>query len=150
MRYRLAYVAVVVAVNLLFTFAPFIDLPWGGRWNVGALAVGAAFVVRDWAQREAGRRVTSWLVAGGVVTALFNLQLALVSGFAFLVSEALDQEVFTQVERRRSFRAAVLASQAVGITVDSAIFLWGTGRLSPAAFATMVASKAVAALWVLR
>ena len=49
-------------------------------------------------------------------------RLALASGVAFAVSESLDFAVYTPLERR-GFARAVIASNAVGLVVDSVLFL---------------------------
>ena len=47
----------------------------------------------------------------------------LASSVAFLLSEFADFAVYTPLARRRLV-AAVLASSAVGLVVDSLVFLW--------------------------
>jgi uncharacterized PurR-regulated membrane protein YhhQ (DUF165 family) len=63
------------------------------------------------------------ILTGAALSALVSPQFALASGVAFLASELLDMLVYTPI-RRRNWAAAILASNAVGLVVDSALFLW--------------------------
>lgn len=90
----------------------------------GVLTVGLALVFRDLVQRFLGRM---WgLVAVLLGTALSILvadsALVLASGTAFLLSELADFGVYTPLQRR-GLMLAVLASSAVGLLVDSVVFL---------------------------
>lgn len=89
----------------------------------GVLAVGLAFTLRDLVQRRLG---VAWSVAavvgGAALTAILDPRLALASGAAFLISELLDLAVYTPLQRRH-LTAAVLASNLVGLSIDSMVFL---------------------------
>ena len=90
----------------------------------GVLAAGAALVLRDVVQRCLG---LYWGVAAIVVgTALSAFvappALVLASGAAFLFSELADFGVYTPLQRR-GLLLAVLASSALGLVVDSVVFL---------------------------
>lgn len=90
----------------------------------GVLAVGAALVLRDVVQRCLG---PVWGIAAIVLgTALSTLiappSLVLASGAAFLLSELADFAVYTPLQRR-GLLLAVMASSAVGLVVDSLVFL---------------------------
>lgn len=147
MRALAFYLASVVAVNLLFTFVPMVELPWGDRWSVGSLLVGATFILRDHAQEAVGAGVWKASVVGALISALFNPGLALWSGVAFLVSELLDQLVYTALFGR-PFHVRVRASHAVGVVVDSLIFLAGISQLTLTMLVVMLASKSVALFFV--
>ncbi len=90
----------------------------------GVLMVGLALVLRDMVQRRLG----AWAGAGAVlVGAALSATLAppalvLASALAFLFSEAADMAVFTPLQKR-GLLLAVVASSAVGLVVDSLIFL---------------------------
>jgi uncharacterized PurR-regulated membrane protein YhhQ (DUF165 family) len=90
----------------------------------GVLVVGASFLLRDAVRETCGRSVARNLVLGGAVLsyAVASAELALASGVTFLVAEGLDAWAFSRV-RATGFLSAVLASSAVGLVVDSAIFL---------------------------
>ena len=90
----------------------------------GVLMVGFALVLRDLVQRSLG---TLWGVLAIILGTLASLALApgalvLASGAAFLLSEFADFAVFTPLQRR-GLLLAVLASSAVGLVVDSVVFL---------------------------
>lgn len=90
----------------------------------GVLAVGAALVLRDLVQRRLG---VKWAIAAiAVGAALSGLvappALILASAVAFTLSEVADMAVFTPLQRR-GLVLAVAASGAVGVVVDSVLFL---------------------------
>ncbi len=91
----------------------------------GVLMIGLALVLRDLVQRRLG---VSWAVgaiaAGCALSALLAPPtLVLASAAAFLLGELADLGVYTPLQRRGLMRA-VLASSAVGLVVDSVVFLW--------------------------
>lgn len=91
----------------------------------GVLMVGLALVLRDMVQRRLG---AAWavgaIVAGAALSAaLAPAALVLASATAFLLSELADFAVYTPLQRRRLV-LAVFASSAVGLVVDSIVFLW--------------------------
>ncbi len=90
----------------------------------GVLMIGAALVLRDIVQRLSG---PIWALAAIVAGAALSLlvappSLVLASGVAFLISELADFAVYTPLQRRRLL-LAMLASSAVGLVVDSVVFL---------------------------
>lgn len=91
----------------------------------GVTMVGVALVLRDLVQRRLGAMLSALAILCG--TALSALlappSLVIASGTAFLLSEFADLAVYTPLARRRLV-AAVVASSAVGLVVDSIVFLW--------------------------
>ena len=90
----------------------------------GVLMIGAALVLRDIVQRLLG---PAWAIVAIGIGACLSLLLAppalvLASGAAFLLSELVDFAVYTPLQRRRLL-LAVIASSAVGLVVDSIVFL---------------------------
>ncbi len=90
----------------------------------GVLAVGAALVLRDLVQRRLG---VSWalgaIIAGALLSGLVAPPaLVVASAAAFALSETADLAVFTPLQRR-GLVLAVAASGAVGLVVDSMLFL---------------------------
>ena len=90
----------------------------------GVLAAGAALVLRDVVQRCLG---ASWglvaIVAGGALSFwIAPPALVIASTAAFLLSELVDFAVYTPLQRR-GLVLAVVASSAVGLVVDSLVFL---------------------------
>ena len=90
----------------------------------GVLFIGAAFVLRDVVQRRLGLPAALGAIALGSVLsgALAPAAIVLASVAAFAVSELADLLVYTPLQRRR-FVTAVLASSAVGLVLDSVVFL---------------------------
>jgi uncharacterized PurR-regulated membrane protein YhhQ (DUF165 family) len=99
--------------------APGIDAP------SGVLMVGAALVLRDLVQRRLGLRwAVAAIIAGAALSAfLAPPALVVASAAAFLVSEMADLAVYTPLQRRRLV-LAVFASAAVGLFIDSVVFLY--------------------------
>jgi len=91
----------------------------------GVLMIGAALVLRDLVQRRLGVEYgIAAIVAGASLSAgLAPHSLVIASAAAFLLSEAADFAVYTPLAQRRLV-LAVVASSAVGLVVDSLIFLW--------------------------
>jgi uncharacterized PurR-regulated membrane protein YhhQ (DUF165 family) len=91
----------------------------------GVLMVGIALVLRDLVQRRLGVGIASGaIIAGAVLSALVAPpSLVIASAAAFLISEFADLAVYTPLAQRRLI-AAVIASSAVGLVVDSIVFLY--------------------------
>lgn len=123
MIWLLAYVATIFAAN--WAVATFGVVPVGfGLVAPAAVAfAGLALALRDLVQDALGRRWTfAAILAGAALSAFVSPTFAIASGVAFLVSEMADLIVYTPL-RRRNWYAAVAASNAVGLVVDSMIFL---------------------------
>ena len=90
----------------------------------GVLTAGIALVLRDIVQRCLGPRFGILAIALGALVSLLVAPISLVraSTAAFLLSEFADFAVYTPLQRRGLLRA-VLASSAVGIVIDSVVFL---------------------------
>ncbi len=125
----------IPAANWLIGNAGTVCLPDGGPCLIpvapglmapsGVLMIGLALVLRDLVQRRLG---LAWalgaILAGAALSGLLAPpKLVLASTLAFLLSEAADLAVYTPLQRRGLTRA-VLASGAVGLVVDSLVFLW--------------------------
>lgn len=91
----------------------------------GVLMIGLALVLRDLVQRRLGIGWAAGAVLAGAALSAFLAPPALViaSAVAFLLSEFADLAVYTPLQRRRLV-LAVAASGAVGLVVDSVVFLW--------------------------
>ena len=91
----------------------------------GVLMIGVALVLRDLVQRRLGVAYSAGAVLVGAVLSSVYAPPALVlaSAAAFLLSEFADMAVYTPLARRRLV-TAVVASSAVGLVVDSIVFLW--------------------------
>lgn len=120
----IGYIATIVAANWAITTFGLVPIGFGLLAPAGLYFAGLAFSLRDAVQEMLGRR---WTVAavliGAALSAALSGPLALASGVAFLLSELADFGVYTPL-RRRGWLPAVVASNIVGLVVDSALFLW--------------------------
>lgn len=129
----LAYVGTVWAANYAVQHWGIVGVGFGLSAPAGVYFVGLAFTLRDIVHRSLGRLVViaAILVGAGLSYFLSNtttipgghVNLALASAFAFLLSEFSDLSVYEPL-RKRGWLPAVAASNAVGLVVDSALFLW--------------------------
>ena len=135
------YVAAIVAVNWMFTAIA----PWAtplGDLYLANIVVGFVFVLRDYAQREIGHSVLAATAVGGVLTwFMVDPAIALASITAFILSEMADWGVYSYMRRPLSQR--ILVSSLIAVPLDTLAFQYLAGYLTPAAFATEIASKAV-------
>jgi len=133
--YLVFYMLCIPAANWMIGNVGTFCVPNGGPCMVpvapgltapsGVLTVGLALVLRDLVQRRLGRW---WSLAAIAVGAALSAVLAppalvVASTAAFLLSELADFAVYTPLQQRR-FILAVIASSAVGLIVDSMLFLW--------------------------
>lgn len=140
------YVASIVAVNWMFMAIPPWPTPLGDLY-LATLVVGFVFVLRDYAQREAGHAVLAATVAGGVLTwFIVEPAIAVASVTAFMLSEMVDWGVYSFLRRPLSQR--ILISSLIAVPLDTLAFQYLAGYLTPAAFLTEIASKAVGVLLV--
>jgi uncharacterized PurR-regulated membrane protein YhhQ (DUF165 family) len=152
----LLYVSVIAAANWAIQRFGIVPIGFGLLAPAGVFFAGLAFSLRDWLQETGGRRwVLGAILAGAGLSAwLSGPQLAAASGLAFLLSELADFAVYTPL-RRRGWLAAVIASNAVGVVVDSALFLtlagFGLGLLPGQIIAKLyMTGVAVALVWAWR
>ena len=91
----------------------------------GVLMIGAALVLRDLVQRRLGllAGLAAIVIGAAISAAVAPPVLVGASAAAFLFSEFADFAVYTPLARRRLV-AAVVASSAMGLIVDSIVFLW--------------------------
>ncbi len=88
------------------------------------IVTGLVFVIRDFVQREMGHRVLA-VMALAIGWSFFYAWpvIALASGIAFAISEAVDWLLFTFTKYRLSTR--ILLSSALAAPVDTTVFLYG-------------------------
>lgn len=121
----LAFLATIPAANWLVVNVGLIPVGFGLMAPAGVLLIGLALVLRDIVQREWGGAAALVAILLGACISSFLAPPALVvaSASAFLLSELVDFAVYTPL-RKRGFLLAVGISSAVGLVVDSALFLW--------------------------
>ncbi len=146
-KYSFIYVALIVLVNWLFSVVPMVELPGGEMWPPVSLVVGLIFVVRDFAQREIGHRIIIAMLIGGALSYIMaDPFIAVASVAAFLISEFTDWAVYSFTGR--PFSQRILLSSVISTPIDSAVFLYLIGFISPTGVVLMTASKMVGALIV--
>jgi uncharacterized PurR-regulated membrane protein YhhQ (DUF165 family) len=144
--YLLLYVASVVLVNILFSYVQPIATPIGMLSPV-AVVVGATFVLRDFAQRYIGHHVLWGMVAATVLSyAMAHPAVATASALAFAASELVDWLLYTYT--RKPFHQRVFISSLLSTPVDTVVFLWWIGTLTPGTLVLMFLSKMLAAVAV--
>ena len=118
------YALTIVAANWAIERYGPVPVGFGQQAPAGVWFAGLAFTFRDLTQTGLGRRWTVVaIVAGAALSLAISPSFAVASGTAFLLSELADFAVYTPLAERR-WLAAVAASNAVGLVVDSALFLW--------------------------
>jgi hypothetical protein len=118
-----AFVGTIFAANCAIAMWGLVPVGFGLVAPAGVYFAGLALTLRDLAQDRVGRRaIIVAIVAGASLSALIAPRFALASGAAFLASELADFAVYTPL-RRRGLVRAVVASNLVGLVVDSVLFL---------------------------
>jgi uncharacterized PurR-regulated membrane protein YhhQ (DUF165 family) len=144
-----AYVAFIVLVNVLFIPNNLIEgvtqwttSGWMGTLYLANVIVGFVFVLRDYAQREIGQRVLlATLLAGIPVWYFAGPGLAVASLCAFFIAETSDWAVYSFW--KKPLQQRILVSSLLSVPLDTVVFQQLAGYLTPAAFVTEVASKAI-------
>ena len=140
------YVIAIVAVNWMFTAIA----PWStplGDLYLANVVVGFIFVLRDYAQREIGHYILFATALAGVLTwFMVDPAIALASITAFILSESADWGVYSFLRKPLSQR--ILISSMIAVPLDTLAFQYLAGYLTPAAFATEIASKALGVMIV--
>lgn len=118
------YMATIPVANLLVTHFGAVPVGFGLMAPAGVFMVGLALVLRDLVHETGGRWMVLAAIAAGTVLSylLADPALATASAVAFGVAELADMAVYTPL-RRKGLIAAVAASNAVGLVVDSILFL---------------------------
>ncbi|MBY8879579.1 VUT family protein [Actinacidiphila acidipaludis] len=120
----IAYIATIPAANLAVAHFGAVPVGLGYVAPAGVYFVGLALVLRDLAREATGRGAILAAIAIGTVLSylLADPSLATASAVAFAVAETMDFVVYEPL-RRRGLLVAILASNAVGLLVDSLLFL---------------------------
>lgn len=126
----LALIGTVVLANYLTTRYHFVPVGFGLTAAAGTLAAGLALGLRDLVHDLLGRRaVVAVIIAGALLSYLVaDPFIALASGVAFLIAEAVDFAVYVPLRRRgaiggRRWTVAVVGSNVAGAVVDTVVFL---------------------------
>lgn len=127
-----AFIATVWAANYAVKHWGIVNVGFGLQAPAGVYFVGLAFTLRDVVHRLLGRLAVVVCILAGATLAYFieanvqlggHVSLAVASAIAFLASEFADLTVYERI-RKDGWMPAVVASNAFGIVIDSALFLW--------------------------
>lgn len=142
----LGYVGTVVLANWVTSRYGLVTAGFGLLVPAGTYAAGLALGLRDTLQDAAGvRRVLAAIGIGTAVSFLAgDARIAAASGVAFLLAELADLAVYTPL-RRKGWRRAVLASNAVGAVLDTLLFLSIAGF--PVTVQSVAGQVLVKAVW---
>ena len=140
------YAVSIVLVNWMFMAVAPWTTPLGDLY-LANIVVGFVFVLRDYAQRELGHFVLFATAAAGVLTwFMVDPAIAVASIAAFIISETADWAIYSFTRRPLSQR--ILISSLFAVPLDTVAFQYLANYLTPAAFTTEVASKAVGVMIV--
>jgi queuosine precursor transporter len=122
--YLVGYMATIVAANWATSSYGMVPVGLGLVAPAGVYFAGLTFTLRDLTHETFGRRlVLLAILLGALMSAVIAPALGVASGVAFLVSELADFAVYSPL-RDRNWYGAVLASNIVGLIIDSALFLY--------------------------
>jgi uncharacterized PurR-regulated membrane protein YhhQ (DUF165 family) len=117
------YLACILAANWALDRWGMVPIGFGLTVPAGVYFAGFTFGLRDAVQEVASRAwVVGLIVVGAAASWLIDPTFAIASGTAFLLSEFADFAVYTPLAEKR-WMVAVLASNVVGSTLDSLVFL---------------------------
>ena len=140
------YAVSIVLVNWMFMAVAPWTTPLGDLY-LANIVVGFVFVLRDYAQRELGHFVLFATAAAGVLTwFMVDPAIAVASIAAVIISETADWAIYSFTRRPLSQR--ILISSLFAVPLDTVAFQYLANYLTPAAFTTEVASKAVGVMIV--
>lgn len=151
----ISYITSIIAANWMTATFGLIGIGFGLAVTAGTFAAGAALILRDGVQQNAGRltALLAVLVGAAVSAVTSTPAIAVASGVAFLCSELVDMAIFSPL-RKRSLPVAVLASSVVSAPVDTVLFLHIAGFgvtwqavLGQFLVKTVMALLAAARLW---
>lgn len=146
-----AYVAAIVAANVITKHFGLIPVGFGMVATAGTYAAAFVLISRNVAQDRIGRpRVLALMALGALLSWwLASPALALASAVAFALSETSDMAVYTPLRKRGRGRAVAVAS-TIGALVDTIAFLAVAGfpiwRALPGQLFVKVGMALVAAL----
>lgn len=124
MIFAVAYILTILGANWAITTWGLVPVGFSLMAPAGVYFAGLAFTLRDLTQDRLGKGWTvGAILIGASLSALLSRELAIASGAAFLLSELADLAIYTPL-RKRHWLGAVALSNMVGLTIDSALFLW--------------------------
>ena len=144
--YMIIYVLTILLLNFGFSYVPMIETAMG-LISPMAVVAGIVFVVRDFAQREAGHLVLLAMALAAILTFLLaDPFVAVASVAAFAISELTDWGLYTAT--KKPFHQRVWLSSLISTPVDTAVFLWLIDGMTLGTFILMVLAKMLAAAFI--
>lgn len=147
------YIGIIFASNWAVDAFGVVPVGFGLEAPAAVYFVGLSFTVRDLAHDAVGRRrIAAAIVVGAALSYAVAPSFAVASGVAFLLSEGADFAVYTPL-RERHRMVGIVASNTVGLVIDSIVFLhlaFGSldflqGQIVGKAWMTLLAVAALAA-----
>jgi uncharacterized PurR-regulated membrane protein YhhQ (DUF165 family) len=130
----LGYLTFIFLVNILFPIMPIYKL-WGSPFSGCDILVGVIYILRDFSQREIGRKVLYVMLIGCAASYFFAIkQIVLASICSFIAGETIDWAIYT-------FSQRLLSSSLISVPIDSALFLFMINQLNIAGFLVMTGAK---------
>lgn len=122
--FLVAFIGSIVGANATLKAFGIIPIGFGLNAPAGVFFAGLVFTFRDGIHETLGRKLVLVAIGIGALLSWFlEPSFAIASGAAFFLSELTDFAVYTPL-RKRGWTKAVVASNLVGLSVDSALFLW--------------------------
>lgn len=114
----------VVGANWAIERFGMVPVGFGLMAPAGVYFAGVAFTLRDLIHETWGSwGVLAAIAVGALLSWFISPAFAVASGAAFLLSELADFAVYAPL-RERHWMGAVVASNVIGLTIDSALFLY--------------------------
>jgi queuosine precursor transporter len=146
-KYSLAYVALIVLLNVLFVRIPLMKIA-GSEVSPIAWMVGIIYVFRDFSQQELHHKVIIAMLIGSILSYFLSEKaIALASVSSFLIAESIDWAVYTFTRRPLSKR--ILWSASLSVPIDSIVFLWMINQFNGLGVVILSLSKLIGvwAVW---
>lgn len=158
-----ALVSCVVGANWALETYGVVNIGFGLTAPAGVYFAGLTFWLRDILHENGGSRfvlaaivtgsLISWAQSDAVTIPGGITSIAVASGVAFALSELADFAVYAPLRTRRPL-VAIAASNTVGASIDSALFLWLafgsldqiTGQIVGKSYMTLLAVGVTSAL----
>lgn len=120
-----AYLSTIVGANLAVAYLPPVAVAPGIIAPAGVLFAGLALSLRDAVHELGGWRWVAGAIVAGIALAAVTAGpgLALASAVAFGLAETADALVYAPLRKRGRTLAALALSNAVGLVLDTLVFL---------------------------
>ena len=148
------YIGIIFVSNWVVDHFGIVPVGFGLEAPVAVYLVGLSFTVRDLAHDALGRGwILAAVVAGAALSYAVSPSFAVASGVAFLLGEGADMAVYTPLREKHRV-LGVLASNTVGLVIDSVVFLYLafgsldflSGQIAGKAWVTLASVAVIAAL----